>query len=233
MALLGTRIASDILPSPLKEDIDQAVSNALSGNSSDFFDDTMIESLICATGIKSAIEPTVFKTIFDAWRLHQMVAFEYRNPKGEITKRKFEPHIIAFHKGNWYAKGYDHGTKQVKSYAIQRMEQPEFGGDIFITDKKLLDETRRNGLFEYSKVDGVRLHCDASIAFYLYEHQKTKKFKIERQDDDSLIITLRPAFEHEVIRWVLGESGHIEVLEPKSLRQKVAKAAQKILEINS
>lgn len=233
MALLGTRIASDILPSPLKEDIDQAVSNALSGNSSDFFDDTMIESLMCATGIKSAIEPEVFKTVFDAWRLHQMVAFEYRNPKGETTKRKFEPHIIAFHKGNWYAKGYDYGTKQVKSYAIQRMEQPEFGGDIFITDKKLLDETRRNGLFEYSKVDGVRLHCDASIAFYLYEHQKTKKFKIERQDDDSLIITLRPAFEHEVIRWVLGESGHIEVLEPKSLRQKVAKAAQKILEINS
>ena len=98
--------------------------------------------------------------------------------------------------------------------------------------KKLLESTRRNGLFEYPKIDGVRLHCDASIAFYLYEHQKSKKFKIERQDDGSLIITLKPAFQHDVIRWVLGESGKIEVLAPLELREKVAAAGKKIWERN-
>ena len=77
------------------------------------------------------------------------------------------------------------------------------------------------------------MHCDASIAFYLYEHQKTKKFKIERQEDGSLIITLRPTFEHDAIRWILGESGHIEVLEPAALRAKVAAAGKKIWERNS
>ena len=60
-----------------------------------------------------------------------------------------------------------------------------------------------------------------------------KKFKIERQDDGSLIITLKPAFEHEVIRWVLGEAGHIEVLYPSELRQKVAEAGKKIAAKNS
>ena len=60
-----------------------------------------------------------------------------------------------------------------------------------------------------------------------------KKFKIERQDDGSLIITLKPAFEHEVIRWVLGEAGRIEVLYPLELRQKVAAAGRKICERNS
>ena len=60
-----------------------------------------------------------------------------------------------------------------------------------------------------------------------------KKFKIERQDDGSLIITLKPAFEHEVIRWVLGEAGRIEVLYPPELRQKVAAAGRKIMEKNS
>ena len=97
--------------------------------------------------------------------------------------------------------------------------------DIFETDKKLLEHTRKNGLFEYVKIDGVRLHCDASIAFYLYEHQKAKKFKIERQDDGSLIVTLRPATEYEVVRWVVGEAGKIKVLYPDYLRKKVAQAA--------
>jgi predicted DNA-binding transcriptional regulator YafY len=96
-----------------------------------------------------------------------------------------------------------------------------------------LESTKKNGLFEYPKIDGVQLHCDASIAFYLYEHQKVKKFKIERQDDGSLIITLKPAFEHEVIRWVLGEAGKIEVLYPEELRKKVANIGKKIWEKNS
>lgn len=232
MTLLGTKLASDILPEPIKSDVNQAVEKALTGNTSEFFDEAMIESLLCATGIKAAVDPVIFKRIFDGWRLHQVVSLTYKKPNGEESKRKFEPHIIAFYHGIWYTKGYEYQTKNIKSYAIQRITDAAFGVDCFETDKKLLEETRRNGLFEYPKVDGVRLHCDASIAFYLYEHQKVKKFKIERQDDGSLIITLKPSFEHDVIRWVLGESGKIVVLDPPGLRAKVAAAGKKIWEGN-
>lgn len=233
MTLLGTRLASDLLPEPIRSDVNTAVEKALTGNSSEFFDEAMIESLLCATGIKAAVEPMIFKDIFEGWRCHQVLALTYRKPNGGEQERKFEPHIIAFHHGIWYIKGYEYGTKNIKTYAIQRITSVAFGIDTFETDKKLLDATRRNGLFEYPKIDGIRLHCDASIAFYLYEHQKVKKFKIERQDDGSLIVTLRPAFEHEVIRWILGEAGHIEVLYPPELRRKVAEAGRKISERNS
>ncbi len=233
MTLLGTRLASDILPEPVKSELNRAVEKSLLNNTSKFFDEAMIESLLCATGIKAAVDPGIFKLVFNGWRLHQVLALTYKKPNGEACERKFEPHIIAFYQGIWYVKGYEYGTKDVKCYAIQRIEQVDYGIDTFITDKKLLEETCRNGLFEYPKIEGIRLHCDAEVAFYLYEHQKTKKFKIERQNDGSLIITLKPAFEHEVIRWILGESGHISVLEPLALRRKVATAAKKILEKNS
>ena len=233
MTLLGTRLASDILPEPLKGDVDAAVEKSLTGNSSDFFDEAMLESLLCATTIKAAVDPAIFKDVFEGWRKHQVLSLSYKKPNGETQKRLFEPHIIAFHRGVWYTKGYEYGTKNVKCYAIQRIESVAFGIDTFETNRKLVEDTRRKGLFEYPPIDGVRLHCDAEIAFYLYEHQKMKKFKIERQDDGSLIITLKPAFEHEVIRWVLGEAGHIEVLYPPELRQKVAAAGRKICERNS
>ena len=229
MTLLGTKLASDILPEPIKSDVNTAVEKALTGNNSEFFDEAMIESLLCATTIKAAVDPAIFKRVFEGWRKHQVLSISYRKPNGGTQKRRFEPHLIAFHGGVWYTKGYEYGTKNIKCYAIQRIESVAFGIDTFDTDRKLVENTRRNGLFEYPKIDGVQLHCDAEITFYLYEHQKVKKFKIERQEDGSLIITLRPAFEHEVIRWVLGEAGHIEVLYPPELRQKVAEAGKKIM----
>ncbi len=233
MSLLGTRLAADILPSPLKQDVDNAVAQTLATNSSDFFDSAMIESILCASGIKASIDPDVFKKIFDAWRLKQVVRLTYKNPRGEIAEHDFEPHIIAFHRGVWYAKGYKYGTKEIRLYAIQRIIDLHSGIDCFETDKKLLDETQKKGLFNYGKISGIKLHCDSSIAFYIYEQQKKFNSKIERQADDSLIVSLNPAVEHEVIRWILAEAGRIQVLEPASLREKIRDAGKCIFEKNS
>ena len=232
MSMLSTRLASDFLPEPVKSKANTAMDNALAGNSSKFFDDAMIESILCATGIKSAVNPEVFRKVFDAWRRHQVIKLTYHKPNEPESARCFEPHILAFRNGIWYAKGYEHGTKDIKVYAVQRIACVSFAGDTFVSDKKLIEETRKNGLFEYPRISGIRLRCDASIAFYLREHQQVKQFKVEPQTDGSLIITLKPAFEHEVIRWILGESGKIEVLEPVSLREKVAEAGRLIWERN-
>ena len=232
MSMLSTRLASDFLPEPVKARANSALENALAGNSSKFFDDAMIESILCATGIKSAIDPDVFKKVFDAWRMHQVIKLSYHKPNEPESARLFDPHILAFRNGIWYAKGYEHDTKDVKVYAIQRITDVAFAGDTFVSDKKLIEETHRNGLFVYPRISVIRLRCDASIAFYLREHQHVKQFKVELQTDGSLIISLKPAFEHEVIRWILGESGKIEVLNPPELRSKIAAAGKLIWERN-
>ena len=232
MSILGAKLASDIVPEPVKGNVDSAMEKALAGNNSTFFDDAMIESILCATGIKAAVDPAVFKRVFDAWRQHQVIRLTYHKPNDMESVRCFEPHILAFRNGVWYAKGYEYGTKDVKVYAVQRILSASFAGDTFVSDKKLVEETRRDGLFVYPRISGIRLRCDASIAFYLYEHRKVKQFNVEPQTDGSLVITLKPAFEHEVIRWILGESGKIEVLEPPELRSKVAAAGKLIWECN-
>jgi predicted DNA-binding transcriptional regulator YafY len=232
MSMLSTRLASDFLPEPVRAKANSAMEKALAGNNSAFFDDAMIESILCATGIKSAVDPLIFRRVFDAWRQHQVIELTYHTPNKKESVLCFEPHILAFRNGVWYLKGYERGTKAAKIYAIQRIVSAVFAGDTFVSDKKLIEETRRNGLFEFPRISGIRLLCDASIAFYLREHQTVKQFKIEPRPDGSLIITLKPAVEHEVIRWILGESGKIKVLEPDSLREKVAAAGKLIWERN-
>lgn len=233
MAILGTRLSSDILPHPIKEDIDNAVAQTMANNHSEFFDTAMIESILCASGIKASIDPEVFKALFDAWRQKRVVCLSYKNPKGEISQHEFEPHIIAFNRGVWYAKGYRAGTPEIRLYAVQRILNLQKEPQHFETDRKLLEDTRKRGLFTYEKVSGIKLHCDTCIAFYIYEQQKLFKSKIEKQPDDSLVITLNPVIEHEVTRWILAEAGRIQVLEPAWLRQKVAEAGKFILEKNS
>jgi predicted DNA-binding transcriptional regulator YafY len=233
MSLLGARLASNMLPEPLKGDLDLAVNQALTTSNGQFFDEAMIESLICASGLKADIDPKIFKTVFYAWCKHQMLKISYQPPNGPLIERQIEPHIIAFHKGVWYIKGFQYGTKDIKVLAVQRLVSVEFGGDCFVVDKKLLESTQKDGLFNFEKVSGIRLRCDATIEFYLREHQKTKEFTVERQSNGSLIVTLKPAIEHDVIRWILGESGKIEVLEPDWLREKVASAAKAVFDRNS
>lgn len=232
MAMLGTRLAADILPEPLKRDVDNAVAQTMAANHSDFFDNAMIESLLCASGIKAAIEPALFKALFDAWRRKHVLNLVYKNTKGEVSEYLFEPHIIAFHHGAWYSKGYLHGTKEIRVFAVQRIVSAKDAGKSFAADKKLIADTRKNGLFIYEKVAGIRLHCDAGIAFYIHEQQKKHRSRQEKQADGSLIVNLEPTVEHEVIRWILAEGGRIRVLEPAWLRQKIAEAGKAIMDNN-
>lgn len=233
MSMLGTRLAGDIVPEPLRSDIDNAITQTLATNSSEFFDAAMIDSILCASGVKASIDAAVFKTLFDAWRRKRMVTLKYRDPKGEESEHDFEPHLIVFHKGLWYVKGYTFHTKELRIYACQRIITATRNPQGFETDRKLIEDTRKKGLFNYPKVPGIKLHCDASIAFYIYEQQKVFKSKIERQADDSLIVMLNPTIEHEVIRWILAEAGRIQVLEPQWLREKIAEAGREITRRNS
>ena len=76
MAMLGTRLAEDIVPEPLKTDIGNAITQTHSTNSSEFFDAAMINFIICASGVKASIDATVFKTLFDAWRRKRKVTLK-------------------------------------------------------------------------------------------------------------------------------------------------------------
>ena len=60
------------------------------------FDDAMIESILCGTGIKATVVPYIFKQVFNAWRKHQVIRMTYQKPDREKNQRLFEPHKLLF-----------------------------------------------------------------------------------------------------------------------------------------
>jgi predicted DNA-binding transcriptional regulator YafY len=232
-SLFGARIAEDIAPVPLKNEIRNAIDHQLTTNNSEFLDEAFMQSLIIASGIKAEVSPENFKILLDGWRNHEAIRFSYRKPNGEKTDRYFEPHIISFHNGAWYTKGINLPDERELVFAIQRMEDIELSGKYFEVSKDLIDRTNKEGLFNYPRIKGIKVLCHSSIAYYLYEQQSSKNFKIEEQENGDLILELAPAIEHEAIKWILGEAGKIRVLEPESLKQKIARAGECLMKANS
>ena len=116
--------------------------------------------------------------------------------------------------------------------AIFRIQKAEITRFEFKIRKDILEQTRKEGLFNYPKIENIRVKCAPEIAYYLYEQQKAKKLVITPQEDGSLIVILPPSTEAEALRWILGEGGNVEVLEPRWLREKICIQAQKTAEIN-
>ena len=232
-AMLGAQLAGKIMPSPVREQIRDAVDNSIADNNSELLDRTYIETLLIASCGKTTIPPEIFGTVFQAWRERHVLHLVYqKGSTGEVSERDFEPHIVAYHKGNWYVKGVDLADDKVIVLAIFRIQKAELTQYTFEIRKDILRQTEKEGLFDYPKIENIRVRCSKDIAYYLYEQQKAKKLVITPQEDCSLIVVLPPSPETEAVRWILGEGGNVEVLEPQWLREKICTLAKKTAKVN-
>ena len=233
-AILGARLAEDIMPEPIKSDIRDAVAEHLATNDTEELENAFIDSLLFASGVKADIEPETFKTVFDAWRQRHSIEFTYKTPNRGPSARTFEPHVVSFHNGLWYAKGLELPEGKIVVFAIHRMGDVRMTDKTFEIDKNILDDVKKNGLFGFPKRDDIKVRCDASIAFYLRERETAQHLNVsEPQADGSVIVTLPETTENDAIRWMLGEVGRIQILEPVELRQKVVNAALAVIKSNS
>lgn len=228
--MLSTQLASAILPPVLKEQVNTAMNQALCNGESTELDDAVINSFISNSKIIAAVDPDIFKKVFCAWSRHQVFEMSYQKPTGETKNYVIEPHIIAHNQGKWYIKGYEYDCEEkiAKCYAIQRIRSIGSFVDCFETDKALVERTNKYGLFEFTKVEGIKLYCEPSIVFYLKEHEKNMGYTLNIRKDGSAVMLMPPMPKHEIIRYVLGEAGLLTVLEPLSLREEIAEIGAKI-----
>ena len=228
--MLSTQLASAILPPVLKQQVNDAMTQALCNGESNELDDAVIDSFISKSHIIAAVDSEIFKKVFFAWSNHQVFEMSYQKPDGSTKNYVIEPHIIAFNGGKWYIKGYEYNVKEKlpKCYAIQRIRSIGKFVDTFETDKDLVNRTNKFGLFDFEKMENVKIYCEPSIVFYLLEHKKNMGYQIDINADGSAVMTIPPAPKHEIIRYVLGESGLLTVLEPASLRAEIAEISRKL-----
>lgn len=135
-----------------------------------------------------------------------------------------DPYGLVAMGGTWYLVGFCHARRDVRHYALGRMD------GLALLDKTF-DRPAGYRLRRDNAADGrdlvVRVRFDAHAAPWVREATTRYVADVEALPD-GLLVTLRVRREAEVIPWLLGWGAHARVLEPASLRHRLATEAERI-----
>ena len=232
-SVIGAKIAEDIMPEPLRSQVRNAVDFLLTNNNPDFLDTAYVKSLMISPGLRVNIDKDIFNTIFEAWKTHHTLDIEYLDSGNRKSKRRIDPHVLAFRDGAWFTIGYCHLREERRTFAVHRIAGAEMSNKVFRPSAEIIDSVEADGPFKYKNYQNVKLVCDKSILKSITEKPLHKKQKIEPMDKERFSLSIPVVPEYEIMLMVLNQAGLIKVVEPAALRKQVREVAQKILKAHS
>lgn len=157
------------------------------------------------------------------------IQFHYhtRYPQdGQTAKntRAADPYGLVHWGGAWYLISYCHLRRAIRNFKLDRL-----------TDLQLQERTfKRPANFslqpsgEPRRPLQVQVLFDAEVAPWVKEARGF--FMSEMKETPyGLLVTLQLHTEDEAIPWLLSWGYHVRVIEPRSIRQRIAEEAEKIL----
>jgi predicted DNA-binding transcriptional regulator YafY len=146
------------------------------------------------------------------------------NANGAATVRIVDPYALVHISGAWYLIGHCHLRRDVRNFRLNRIEHLELLNETFTrppgfkVDSRERDEQRTvviRALFD----DQAARWAQESNFFFVVSEEITQ---------DGLLMTLTVRQEEEALSWLLSWGGHVRVLEPETLRKRIADEAQVI-----
>ena len=139
--------------------------------------------------------------------------------------READPYGLVYFFNAWHLVAYCHMRRDMRNFRLERME-----------DLELLPRTfTRPANFQMNPMQGdrprditVRVLFDKKIARWVHEG-RTYFVTGEEEIPEGFLVTLKIRHESEVLQWLLSWGGHVKILEPDALRQRLAEEAQAML----
>lgn len=227
-AVLGAKIAEDIMPEPVKGAIRNAVDAHECVNNPDFMDTAYIKTLIIASGVKYDIDPQVFRVVFEAWQKRLAVTITYKSPDGKESDRCIEPHVMAYYNSSWYIKAFCLSANEKRVFAVHRISSAKITNKSFEPDDEIVNSVVSGELFNYKKVKDIEINCHPEIVQYVREHKPRIGETLRENLDGSITLFIKEMTERDLIKWILSEAGNAHLVKPKEIALKIAETAERI-----
>jgi proteasome accessory factor B len=149
------------------------------------------------------------------------------------VERRLHPYRLLHHRNAWYLLGFDEFRREIRIYALSRIKSVTETKDEFSIpgDFQLEDYIDPNfGIYNESEWFDVRIRAPRWMADILCEHLETGTFERTETRKDMLEISWRTNQQEELQHWVLQWGEHVEVLEPQSLRGKLARIGRAFID---
>jgi len=165
-----------------------------------------------------------FKTAIIEQRI---VEFDYYNSYGDKTFRRVEPIQLLFKSKSWYLKGFCLTKRGVRLYKLLRIKNPIITDEHF--GERDLVNLSENPLNNWDKRAQVTLKLRIAPEMTYRVHDDFIESEVEKQADESFIVTTTLTADNWVCGFLLSYGKHIEVLEPEHIRNNLKDETQEIL----
>jgi predicted DNA-binding transcriptional regulator YafY len=156
----------------------------------------------------------------------------YSMSRKVASRRKVAPYKVWFFDGTFYMIGYCRLRKDVRIFALDRIQQLETTEESFEIPENIdLDAFMKAsfGVFHGIPVH-VKIWFSSDIAGYITEKIWHETQKIESQEDGSILFTAEVAGTEEIKFWILNWGSKAVVIEPESLREDIRSEASAMLQ---
>lgn len=174
------------------------------------------------------------QSIITAMKESKQITFTYHNYwRNDYRQHSVEPYCVKLSHQRWYMVGRIADKDWVIVYALDRMSELSITDKAFkypedFSPKMYFDECFGVITGDGSKPQHIRIKATAGQANYLralpWHHSQRE---VERNDESSIFeLWMRPTYDFEQEILMLGEN--VEVLQPDTLRQKIAERIDKM-----
>jgi len=141
------------------------------------------------------------------------------------TTRDADPYSLIYVTGTWHMTAYCHMRKDLRIFRLDRMDALEVLPQAFVRQTNSVIEEHQGRQRDIM----VRALFDSEVIRWVRE-SRNYFIVTEEETAEGFLVTLQIRQESEIVQWLLGWGRHVRVLEPESLRQRLAEEAKGILE---
>ncbi len=142
---------------------------------------------------------------------------------GSQTVRKVDPYRVWVTNGSFYLIGHCHKRKAIRTFSLDRIRNLTILEESFKIPKDLNIDAYLESAFRVMTGDpeAIVVKIAQRAAHVARERIWHSSQKVVERPDGGVDISLNVPINYEVISWILGFGAAAEVIEPKSLRDRI------------
>jgi len=223
----GTSFEKPLLSAIRK--MEQALPDTISLNLAD-----VEQTISFRTTAEPVLNLGVFDTLAKATAARRQLEIAYRKPGQPAPDRRVvDPYHLANINGEWFLFAFDHGRKDIRTFAPARISEVQETGKTFPRPQKFSLEKRLRDSFGVHSAEGefdVCIRFEAAIADYIREKRWHASQQVTELPDGGLELRMKLSSLAEVERWVLAWAGRAVAVAPRELVEAVREGARKLAE---
>ena len=230
-------MVSALLAPPFSDDIDSAfkkIASALPEKNIEFLDglDKMISVRADAPKDLDRHKDTI-RTLMDTIGEERRIRMDYFSVHSQKKKHYVvDPYRLMYFRGGIYLFGFVEEYKQIRTFAVERIEDIEKLGTTFERPAGFSVETYLESSFGLVKEEpfDVEILFKADTAKYVRSRAWHPSQKVRDVGNGEITMSLHVGGEFELVGWILSFGASAVVLSPDRLRRRVESDLKRMLE---